>query len=431
MELLPHLDAGSGNPLMLLHGFGMDARTWAGQVRALEHRCRVLVPDLPGFGPGGLEVGQASPSEELFQLLEAKRVGPVHLVGLSLGGAVAVDFALAHPAAIRSLVLIDPLLLGERLGIESWPSCVERAKQGDVPGARQAWLGSEPFARVLANPETRTIARQMVEDYKGGHWRGTFKMVWRQPAPRPLLSTVQCPALVLVGERDLPSFQAMAKIYAANLPAARLEELAGVGHLAPLEAPERVNRLLLDFLESAGACAAPLPSSARLTFRTWTRQDGSLALKVWGDARVTSFVLAQPFNQAQVQERLRQEIERQTRHGMQYNPMFLRATGELVGCCGLRPRPSPAGILELGFLLRPEYWGQGLATEAAQAAAAHAFDVLGAAALFAGHHPANTGSRHVLLKLGFRQTHVEPYPPTGLEHPSYLLSKSDFRRTMP
>ena len=363
MELLPHLDTGSGSPLLLLHDFGLEARLWETQVRALERRYRVLVSDLPGLDPKAVEVGQVSPSEELFRLLQAKGVGPVHLVGLSLGGAVAVDLLLSHPEAVRTLVLIDAL------------------------------------------------------------W-------WRRATPRPLLGSLRCPALVLLSERDLPS-SAMAMTYAATLPGARLEVLERLDPLSPAEAPERISRRLLDFLRGQGACGTPLPSSPRLTFRTWTPKDGSLAMKVWGDPRVTSFVLAQPFNQGQVQERLRQEIERQTRHGMQYSPLFLRATGDLVGCCGLRPRASDADVLELGFLLRPEYWGLGLATEAALATVAHAFDVLGAAALFAGHHPANAGSRHVLLKLGFQQTHVERYPPTGLEHPSYLLRKNDFRRPAP
>jgi RimJ/RimL family protein N-acetyltransferase len=104
----------------------------------------------------------------------------------------------------------------------------------------------------------------------------------------------------------------------------------------------------------------------------------------------------------------------QREHGFQYWPIFLRG-GEHVGCCGLKPRDER--IHELGFYVRPACWGRGLAVDAAQAVIAHAFDVLGAAALFAGHHPENHGSRRTLEKLGFRYTHHELYPPTGLQHP--------------
>jgi RimJ/RimL family protein N-acetyltransferase len=95
-----------------------------------------------------------------------------------------------------------------------------------------------------------------------------------------------------------------------------------------------------------------------------------------------------------------------------------------VGCAGLRLYRPDERIYELGFHLRPEYWGRGLAEEAGSAAAAFAFGTLGAKALFAGHHPANAASRRVLAKLGFRFTHEEFYPPTGMMHPSYLLQRS-------
>jgi RimJ/RimL family protein N-acetyltransferase len=110
---------------------------------------------------------------------------------------------------------------------------------------------------------------------------------------------------------------------------------------------------------------------------------------------------------------------------VQYWPIFLLEDGQHVGCAGLRPYRLDEPIYEVGFHLRPAYWGRGLAEEAGRAAAAFAFETLGAKALFAGHHPANQASRHVLNKLGFRFTHEELYLPTGLLHPSYLLRRGE------
>jgi RimJ/RimL family protein N-acetyltransferase len=213
----------------------------------------------------------------------------------------------------------------------------------------------------------------------------------------------------------------MASTYAVSIPGARLEELEGLGHMGPMEAPDRVNRLLLDFLEEHEHGTLVLPTSRRLAFRTWRQDDAPLGMLLWGDPRVTSFVASAPLSASQAQERVREEIACGAEHGMQFGPIFLRATGALVGCCGFRPRASPPGVLELGFLLRPQFWGQGLATEAAHAAVKHAFEVLGARAIFASHHPENSASRRVLEKLGFRQTRLEH------EHPSYLLSRDAFR----
>lgn len=162
--------------------------------------------------------------------------------------------------------------------------------------------------------------------------------------------------------------------------------------------------------------------TTRLTFRSWSEADEPLAMALWGDPRVTALIDARGALDAEaVRRKLRAEIDRERRHGLQYWPIFLRSTLAHVGCCGLRPYQPD--VPELGFHLLPEHWGQGYATEAARAVIDHAFTRLGAAALFAGHHPRNETSRRTLLKLGFRFTHDEPYPATGLRHPSYRLER--------
>ena len=163
-------------------------------------------------------------------------------------------------------------------------------------------------------------------------------------------------------------------------------------------------------------------ATQRLVFRAWRLEDLPLAEALWGDARVTALI-GGPFEPARIMAMLQQQLDFAQRCGAQYFPIFLRSDGAHVGCCGLRPRQADDAPLELGFQLRPEHWGQGLAQEAALAAIAHAFEVLKAPALFAGHHPDNTGSSRLLKKLGFSHTHDELYPPTGRMHPSYLLNR--------
>jgi [ribosomal protein S5]-alanine N-acetyltransferase len=110
---------------------------------------------------------------------------------------------------------------------------------------------------------------------------------------------------------------------------------------------------------------------------------------------------------------------------VQYWPVFLLKDNQFAGCAGLRPYGQD--VLELGFHLRPEYWGRGFAEEAARAVIAFAFETLGVERLFAGHHPDNGASERVLRKLGFCFTHQEIYPPTGLLNPAYLLTNPKAR----
>jgi RimJ/RimL family protein N-acetyltransferase len=162
-------------------------------------------------------------------------------------------------------------------------------------------------------------------------------------------------------------------------------------------------------------------STARLTFRRWTEDDLPLARTLFGDLRVTALV-GGPFDEAALVARLETELANQRDHRIAYWPILLHGSRE-IGCCGLKPRALERRVYELGFYLLPPYWGQGFAAEAGASVVTYAFDVLGAAALFAGHHPDNAASRHALEQLGFRYTHHELYPPTGLEHPGYELLK--------
>jgi RimJ/RimL family protein N-acetyltransferase len=165
----------------------------------------------------------------------------------------------------------------------------------------------------------------------------------------------------------------------------------------------------------------------RLGFGTWTPDDLDLAMGLWGDLRVTELI-GGPFSRDSVERRLAQEIASQAEHGFQYWPVFRLPDAVHVGCCGLRPVPGRDAVVELGFHLRADQWGRGYATEAARAAIDHAFGTLRMASIVAGHNPGNDASRRVLLRLGFRYVRDEFYAPTGLDHPSYELTREAYDR---
>jgi len=161
--------------------------------------------------------------------------------------------------------------------------------------------------------------------------------------------------------------------------------------------------------------------SPRLGFRTWAMADIPLAQTLWGNPEVTKTIDG-PFSDSQIHERLAREIANQLAYKLQYWPIFLLATGEFVGCCGLHPYNPETRTFELGYHLCPQFWGKGLAPEAAQAAISHAFGTLGLKEIYAGHQPGNVTSKKILEKLGFRFVRDEIYPPTGQINPLYILT---------
>jgi len=167
--------------------------------------------------------------------------------------------------------------------------------------------------------------------------------------------------------------------------------------------------------------------SARLGFRLWTHDDLPLACELWGDARVTGFIGASAgFTEDQIKERLSKEITLMESHRVQYWPIFNLTHERFIGCCGLQPYKPDESIYELGVHLCTREWGKGYGVEACQAVMQYAFEVWGFKKIFAGHHPKNEASGRLLRKLGFRYTHDEFYQPTGLNHPSYVITKAEF-----
>jgi pimeloyl-ACP methyl ester carboxylesterase len=107
--------AGAGPPVVFLHGFSLDRRMWAAQVDAFATRCRIVRYDLRGFGQSGPATGEPYANvDDLATLLDHLAIERAHIVGQSMGGGVAVDFALTHPARTRTLVAVDAAVNGWR-----------------------------------------------------------------------------------------------------------------------------------------------------------------------------------------------------------------------------------------------------------------------------------------------------------------------------
>ncbi len=163
-------------------------------------------------------------------------------------------------------------------------------------------------------------------------------------------------------------------------------------------------------------------STDRCGFSHWSQSDLPLAISLWGEPEVTRYICASGvFATEEIKNRLKTEIENYEKYGVQYFPFYSLESGELIGCCGLRPYKGLKDVYELGFHLRKKYWSRGYAVEAAGAIINYAFDTLGATQLKAGHNPNNLASSKVLAKLGFSYEFDEFYEPTGLNHPLYSL----------
>jgi pimeloyl-ACP methyl ester carboxylesterase len=242
---------GEGEPVLLLPGFGADVSVFARQVPELASTHRVL-----GVNPRGVGLSDA-PEQERYDVAEtasdAAAVGeaPAHVVGASLGAAAAIELALAHPERVRSLTLVTPFVeAGPRLlaVIDGWCRLAAETSPATLARALLPWFFSPAFLaderasertlRGLAEMAARVPAATLARSAAGLRaWSGTRGEV---------LSQIAAPTLVVAGGGDL--LVGDGGVIAAAIPGARSVVVPEAGHAVALEAPEIVNRAILDHL---------------------------------------------------------------------------------------------------------------------------------------------------------------------------------------
>lgn len=244
--------AGSGHPLVLIHGFTLTTQMWDEQFAIFARHYRVIRYDMRGFGRSDQPTEEPFTAvDDLCALLDVLGVGSTFVLGLSRGGSVAIDFALAYPERTSALVLVDPALHGWTWSEDFSQSMDELAiiaqTQG-VEAARRHWLAHPFFLPARERPELAARLAQIVASYSGWSWlHASSERDVDLPTPRPL-EQISIPTLLVMGERDIEEFQAIANQIASAIPQLMKHVLPGVGHMANMESPEAFNEAVLHFL---------------------------------------------------------------------------------------------------------------------------------------------------------------------------------------
>ena len=251
---------GEGAPIVLLHGFSIDHRMWDAQVAALSAAHRVVRYDLRGFGQSPPPNAPYANADDLKALLDHLGIARAVILGLSMGGGVAINFTLAYPEATRALIVAGSTLPGHQWGpafTASLEAVSNTARDYGVEAARRLWLEHPLFSSVQRHPDAAASTAAMVGDYSGWHWLHRDPARSLKPPARDRLESIAAPTLVLIGEHEPSEFQAVAQELARRIPNARRAVLAGCGHMTNMEDPETFNRLVLDFTATLDGGSPP------------------------------------------------------------------------------------------------------------------------------------------------------------------------------
>jgi 3-oxoadipate enol-lactonase len=248
---------GSGPAVVLVHGFSLDGRMWDEQIPALRDIATVIRYDARGFGrSSNPEPGvDYVPSADLVAVLDHLGIENAVLVGLSMGGFVALHTAVVAPSRVRGLVLLDALLDGIEWDAESDIAMENAAtamvKDGLAAGKRM-WLQHPLFAAARRSDELASRLEIETELWTGFQWTHKDPRAPVRPSPYASLEQVAAPTTVVVGELDVPCFHVMAEELAGRIRGARLITIPDAGHMVNLEEPDLVNAVLREAVVAAG-----------------------------------------------------------------------------------------------------------------------------------------------------------------------------------
>ena len=242
---------GEGPWVVLSHALACDLGMWDEQVAALRDGYRVLRFDTRGHGASSIPPAPYS-FDQLVQdvdgLLTALGIERAHLVGISLGGMVAQEFALKYPQRLASLVLCDTTSQYPDGTAKIWQDRIATVRaEGVFPlveATLERWF-TAPFR--AARPDVMARIGAMIRATPAAGYIGCGAAV-------PTISTtsrlgaIGCPTLVVVGEHDMGTPLAMAETIQRAIPGAALEVIESASHLCNIEQPEAFNAILLDFL---------------------------------------------------------------------------------------------------------------------------------------------------------------------------------------
>jgi pimeloyl-ACP methyl ester carboxylesterase len=250
--------AGDGQPVILIHAGVADSRQWNNEFVDFSQDHLVLRYDLRGYGKSYPVDGEFSHMGDLIALLDKHHLDqPLVLIGCSMGGSLALDFAFEHPSLVKALVLLGSGPSGLRLDVPSHPNMDDAESaynEGNLDLAAELeakiWFDGMERTAQSVNKYMRMQAIDMNRLALSHDAQGLGKQLPDTEIPAvERLSDLDIPMLVVVGTQDLPYFNAAADYMVDNTPSTRKVLIEDAAHLANMEHPDQFQKIVRSFLD--------------------------------------------------------------------------------------------------------------------------------------------------------------------------------------
>jgi 3-oxoadipate enol-lactonase len=254
-----------GGHVVFIHGFPLNRTMWAPQVDALRGAYHIVVPDMRGHGSSDISEGATTMermADDVYALISAAGADSVAVVGLSMGGYVALQFARKYPGALRALVLANT-----RAGADSEEARAGRLEMikkvaSDGPPVVAAEMLPKLLSPRAAVEDAELVAkvRRMIETSAAAGIAASLAGMAQRPDSTGLLGAIAVPTLVIAGTDDQLIPRSDADTLAAAIPGARLALIEGAGHLSNLEKDDEFTTAVREFLAALDAPHVSAPA---------------------------------------------------------------------------------------------------------------------------------------------------------------------------
>lgn len=248
-----HAEQTGENPqAIFLHGFGGDLHAWDLVWPVLGNNFSALRYDLRGYGQS--IDSAATPfhhADDLLAIMDALELDQCNVIGVSMGGSVALNFALDHPERVRNLILISPGMVGwdwSDAWRTLWQGIVDKARTGDMDAAKKLWWQHPLFATTRAC-EAGSLLHESIQRFSGAQWIRNYEKENLPDVER--LHTLGTRTLLLTGGRDVDDFRLIADLIEASAPDTTRIDWPEYGHLLNFDNPSGCARAIISFLSAS------------------------------------------------------------------------------------------------------------------------------------------------------------------------------------
>ena len=246
--------AGRGEAVIFIHGMSLDKRMWDKQWKTFSEKFRVVRYDVRGFGKSTRVTATHNPVEDLKALMDFLKIDKASLIGHSMGGNIALNFAIKHPERVSKIISVDAIIDGFANRTpeltQLFKEVIDSTREKGWQVAKKIWLRSPLFKLYHADSNSQALIEKIVSEYHGDHfYNRSWAPVYGEPSTAASLLQIKAPVLIITGEKEERTLLLGADLLHDKIVSNKKLVLSGSGHFPNLDAPGDFNKACIAFIQ--------------------------------------------------------------------------------------------------------------------------------------------------------------------------------------